>query len=110
MSDWAVLQARATTISAALLVASSRIVALGLRGVLTRCVVSLAQSDRVPVCESGLKSLRSFVNHVEGDGKEMIEPLCQVTGVIFKVVVRQVFYLFSVGSDSLCSGCEGDCL
>ena len=81
VSDWAVLQARATTISSALLVASSRIVALGLRDVLTTCVTSLATSDRVPVCESGLKSLGSFLNHVEGDGKEMVAPLCQVSPI-----------------------------
>lgn len=84
VSDWAVLQARATTISAALLVASSRIVALGLRDVLTKCVVSLAMSDRIPVCESGLRSLRSFINHVEGDGKEMTTPLCQVTWLLIE--------------------------
>ena len=79
VSDWAVLQARAATISSALLVASSRIMGLGLREILTKCVISLAKSDRVPVCQSGLKSLCSFINHVEGDGKEMSVPLCQVS-------------------------------
>ena len=78
ISDWAVLQARAATISAALLVASSRIVALGMRDVVAKCIVSLATSDRVPVCESGLRSVASFINHVEGNGKEMIPPLSQV--------------------------------
>ena len=78
VSDWAVLQARATTLSTALLVASSRIAALGLRKVVTRCVISLATSDRIPVCESGLRCLGSFVSHMEGDGEEMVGPLCQV--------------------------------
>ena len=79
VSDWAVLQARATSISTALLVAAYRIVNLGLRDVVAKCVVSLASSDRVPVCESGLKSLTSFLNHLEGDGMEVIPTLCQVT-------------------------------
>ncbi len=78
VSDWAVLQARATTLSTALLVASSRIEALGLREVVTRCVVSLASSDRIPVCEAGLRALGSFINHMEGEGQEMLAPLCQV--------------------------------
>lgn len=79
ISDWAVLQARATSISVALLVAASRIVSLGLRDVVKECVVSLASSDRVPVCESGLWSLASYLNHLEGDGAEVIPTLCQVT-------------------------------
>ena len=78
VSDWAVLQARATTISSALLVASSRIVALGLRDVVVSCVVSMAKSDRVPVCVSGLQGIASFLNHVEGEGREMLPSLCQV--------------------------------
>ncbi len=78
VTDWAVLQARATTLSTALLVASSRVMDLGLRDVVTRCVSNLATSDRIPVCQSGLRCLGSFVNHVEGDGKEMLAPLCQV--------------------------------
>lgn len=79
VSDWAVLQARATTISAALLVASSRIMSLGLREVVAKCVVCLASSDRVPVCVGGLEAIGSFANHVEGEGKEIIPPLTQVT-------------------------------
>ncbi len=81
ISDWAVLQARAVTISSALLVASSRMVALGLRDVVTRAVICLATSDRIPVCESGLRSVCSFINHIEGTGEEMISSLCQVIKV-----------------------------
>lgn len=78
VSDWGALQARATTLSTALLVASSRITALGLRGVVMQCVVGMATSDRVPVCVSGLHCIGSFVNHVEGEGKEILPPLAQV--------------------------------
>ena len=81
VTDWAVLQARATTISWALLFASSRISSLGLKDVVAKCIMNLASSDRVPVCESGLWSVGSFLNHMEGDGEIMIPFLCQVTTV-----------------------------
>ena len=80
VTDWAVLQARATSLSSALLVASDRIEALGLREVVRKCVVSLATSDRVPVRESGLGCVASYLNHLKGDGSDMIATLSQVKG------------------------------
>lgn len=47
VSDWAVLQARAAALSAALRSASARIVDLGMREEVASAVVSLASSDRV---------------------------------------------------------------
>ena len=79
ITDWAVLQARATSLSSALLVASARIVTLGLRNVVKDCVIALATSDRVPVRESGLHCVASYLNHLEGDGAEMIPTLSQVS-------------------------------
>ena len=66
-------------LATALDVAAERIEGLGLREEACRCVVALASSDRVPVCEAGLKSLESFVNRVKGgDVSPMYTPLCQV--------------------------------
>ena len=56
---------------------------LGLREEVCQRVVTLATSDRVPVCEAGLKSLESFVNNVEGDVTPMYTPLCKVRGRLF---------------------------
>ncbi len=78
VSDWAVLQARAISLSSALQLASGRIVDLRLRDAVKKCVVALATSDRVPVCESGLRCVSSYLNHLEGDGAEMMSTLCQV--------------------------------
>ena len=79
VTDWSLLQAKATALATALSVAADRISELGLREEACRCVVSLATSDRVPVCEAGLKCLESFVNHMTGgDVSPMYSPLCQV--------------------------------
>lgn len=52
VSDWAVLQARATALSAALQSASTRISELGLRERVMSAVVSFGSSDRVSWCLS----------------------------------------------------------
>ena len=64
VTDWSLLQAKATALATALSVAAEKIVELGLGEEACKCVVALATSDRVPVCEAGLRSLESFVNHV----------------------------------------------
>ena len=79
VSDWAVLQARATSLSSALTIAPTRIIELGLRERVAAAVSALATSDRIPVCESGLKSARSFVNHIGGDVSLMVPLFCQVS-------------------------------
>lgn len=79
VTDWSLLQAKATALATALDVAAERIEGLGLREEACRCVVALASSDRVPVCEAGLKSLESFVNRVKGgDMSPLYTPLRQV--------------------------------
>ena len=78
VTDWSQLQAKATALATAVGVASERIMGLGLREEVCRCVMTLASSDRIPVCESGLRCLQSFVNHVEGDVSPLYAPLCQV--------------------------------
>lgn len=79
VTDWSMLQGKATALGTALSVAADRIVELGLREEASRCVVALATSDRIPVCEAGLKCLESFVNHVKGgDVSPMYPPLRQV--------------------------------
>ena len=78
VTDWSQLQAKATALATAVGVASERIVGLGLREEVCQCVVTLASSDRIPVCESGLRCLESFANHVEGDVSALYGPLCQV--------------------------------
>ena len=58
VTDWSILQGKATALGTALSVAADRIVELGLREEAAKCVVALATSDRIPVCEAGLKCWR----------------------------------------------------
>ena len=78
VTDWAILQSRATSLSTTLDAAADRIGDIGLKRDVANTVVALATSDRIPVCISGLKCLGSFVNKVTGDFPFVVEALKEV--------------------------------
>ena len=77
-SDWAIMQARATALSATLEVATQRMLDMGLKRQVAEAVVALATSDRVPVCVSGLQCLGSFVNKMSDDSPFVVGALKEV--------------------------------
>ncbi len=77
-ADWAIMQARATALSATLEVATQRMLDLGLKKQVAEAVVALATSDRVPVCVSGLQCLGSFVNKMSDNSPFVVGALKEV--------------------------------
>ena len=76
--DWAVLQARAASLTAALTSASPRLAVLGLGESIAEAVARLALSDRVPVGVSGLQAVGSYLNHMQQGEDTVLPALTQV--------------------------------
>jgi HEAT repeat protein len=66
-SDWSLLQARATSLSAAVEAAAARIEAVKMERDVVNAAVKFASSDRIPVCVSGLQAVGSCINHLATD-------------------------------------------